>query len=577
MTFSSDFLEQLRDLCTIESVASDYVPLKPRGRNYLCNCPFHSEKTPSCTIYPETQSFYCFGCGAGGDVITWVKQIENVDFSEAVKMLASRCGLPLETDQEAEKRSALRTQILAINRETANFYYRNLVSGSDKRGLQYFISRGIRPEIIRKYGLGYAPDSWTILSEHLLQKGFSVDELIAADVCHRSEKGRVYDAFRERVMFPIVDTRGMVIGFGARVIDKGSPKYINTAKTLVFDKGHNLFSLNFAKDSSSTQMILAEGYMDVIAIHQAGFMNVIATLGTAITADQARKIAQYAKSVIIAYDGDSAGQTATQKALNHFSEVGLPTRILQIPGGLDPDEYIRAQGPERFRQLLDSAEDAVNFRIDQCQNGLNMTSEAGKVQFLRRVIPVLSEIQDPLEREVYLSRVANQWEISVDVLQSQVKRNLNQKNNIAKTKVWKDIVNKTVRPEKVILGEKPVAARAHKAEECVILAILTHPEDYRWIMAELEAEDFETPLYRKVYAQYQACDPPFSLSLLDDILSDEELGRIARLQSGAVDVIPTQQEVRDCIARMHQPKEKVVETNEDLEALVRKKQHSGEK
>ena len=278
MTYSDDFLEQIRASSPMESVASNYVNLQRRGRHYVCNCPFHSEKTPSCTIFPDTQSFYCFGCGAGGDVITWIRRIEGLEFPEAVKFLAEKSGIQIPNDREAEQRVKLRTQILAINREAANFYFRNLISGKDKRGLEYLISRKLKPETIRKYGLGYAPDSWTELTDHLLKKGFQEEELIAADISHRSSKNNLYDVYRCRVMFPIVDTRGAVIGFGGRVMDNSQPKYLNTAKTPVFDKGRNLFSLNFAQNSNSTSMILAEGYMDVIAINQAGFSNVVATL-----------------------------------------------------------------------------------------------------------------------------------------------------------------------------------------------------------------------------------------------------------------------------------------------------------
>ena len=297
MTYSDDFLEQLRAACPMETIAGNYVNLIRRGRHYVCNCPFHSEKSPSCTIFPDTQSFYCFGCGAGGDVITWVRRMENLEFTDAVKQLAEKSGLQVPNDREADRRAQLRTRIFAINRETANFYFRNLIAGNDKRGLQYFVSRQLKPETIKKYGLGYAPDSWNTLTDHLLKKGFTEEELLAANVAHRSGKGNLYDAFRGRVMFPIVDTRGAVIGFGGRVLDDSQPKYLNTAKTPVFDKGRNLFSLNFAKDSSSTHMILAEGYMDVIAINQAGFSNVVATLGTAITPEQARKLTQYAAMV----------------------------------------------------------------------------------------------------------------------------------------------------------------------------------------------------------------------------------------------------------------------------------------
>ena len=313
--------------------------------------------------------------------------MENLEFVDAVKLLAQRSGLEVPDSKEADRISQVRIRTLSINREAANFYYRNL-SGADKRGLQYFASRRLSPATIKKYGLGYAPDAWSQLSDYLLKKGYTKEELLTAGVAKAGRNGGIYDMFRGRVMFPIVDVRGNVIGFGGRVLDQSQPKYLNTAKTPVFDKGSNLFSLNFAKNSNSAIMILAEGYMDVIAINQAGFSNVVATLGTAITSEQARKIGQYAKEVVIAYDSDTAGQTATQRAIHHFSDAGITTRILHMEGAKDPDEFIKTFGADRFRLLVEAAGDAINFRLDQCEKGLDLQTEAGRVQLLKRLVDV---------------------------------------------------------------------------------------------------------------------------------------------------------------------------------------------
>ena len=575
MTYSDDFLEQLREACPMETIAGNYVNLIRRGRHYVCNCPFHSEKSPSCTIFPDTQSFYCFGCGAGGDVITWVRRMENLEFTDAVKQLAEKSGLQVPNDREADRRAQLRTRIFAINRETANFYFRNLVAGNDKRGLQYFVSRQLKPETIKKYGLGYAPDSWNTLTDHLLKKGFTEEELLAANVAHRSGKGNLYDAFRGRVMFPIVDTRGAVIGFGGRVLDDSQPKYLNTAKTPVFDKGRNLFSLNFAKDSSSTHMILAEGYMDVIAINQAGFSNVVATLGTAITPEQARKLTQYAKEMIIAYDSDGPGQQATQKAINRFSEVGMPSRILHMTGAKDPDEFIKKYGSERFRLLLEQAGDAINFRLDRCENGLDTSTESGKVQLLKRVVSVLAEIQNPLEREVYLSRTANKWEISAEVLHQQVDRTIRSKRRLEATKEWKDIIEHTVRPE----PQQPQSGnhlRERKAEECILFYILSKPEESAWIVDEIKPEQFSSALFQQVLNAFQESvrqQTSFSLSSMGDVLSEGEMGKLSGIAARNQEVPVTKEEVQDCIRALHPGVPETVETNDDLLKLIQKKQH----
>ena len=575
MTYSDDFLEQLREACPMETIAGNYVNLIRRGRHYVCNCPFHSEKSPSCTIFPDTQSFYCFGCGAGGDVITWVRRMENLEFTDAVKQLAEKSGLQVPNDREADRRAQLRTRIFAINRETANFYFRNLVAGNDKRGLQYFVSRQLKPETIKKYGLGYAPDSWNTLTDHLLKKGFTEEELLAANVAHRSGKGNLYDAFRGRVMFPIVDTRGAVIGFGGRVLDDSQPKYLNTAKTPVFDKGRNLFSLNFAKDSSSTHMILAEGYMDVIAINQAGFSNVVATLGTAITPEQARKLTQYAKEMIIAYDSDGPGQQATQKAINRFSEVGMPSRILHMTGAKDPDEFIKKYGSERFRLLLEQAGDAINFRLDRCENGLDTSTESGKVQLLKRVVSVLAEIQNPLEREVYLSRTANKWEISAEVLHQQVDRTIRSKRRLEATKEWKDIIEHTVRPE----PQQPQSGnhlRERKAEERILFYILSKPEESAWIVDEIKPEQFSSALFQQVLNAFQESvrqQTSFSLSSMGDVSSEGEMGKLSGIAARNQEVPVTKEEVQDCIRALHPGVPETVETNDDLLKLIQKKQH----
>ena len=575
MTYSDDFLEQLRAACPMETIAGNYVNLIRRGRHYVCNCPFHSEKSPSCTIFPDTQSFYCFGCGAGGDVITWVRRMENLEFTDAVKQLAEKSGLQVPNDREADRRAQLRTRIFAINRETANFYFRNLIAGNDKRGLQYFVSRQLKPETIKKYGLGYAPDSWNTLTDHLLKKGFTEEELLAANVAHRSGKGNLYDAFRGRVMFPIVDTRGAVIGFGGRVLDDSQPKYLNTAKTPVFDKGRNLFSLNFAKDSSSTHMILAEGYMDVIAINQAGFSNVVATLGTANTPEQARKLTQYAKEMIIAYDSDGPGQQATQKAINRFSEVGMPSRILHMTGAKDPDEFIKKYGSERFRLLLEQAGDAINFRLDRCENGLDTNTESGKVQLLKRVVSVLAEIQNPLEREVYLSRTANKWEISAEVLHQQVDRTIRSKRRLEATKEWKDIIEHTVRPE----PQQPQSGnhlRERKAEERILFYILSKPEESAWIVDEIKPEQFSSALFQQVLNAFQESvrqQTSFSLSSMGDVLSEGEMGKLSGIAARNQEVPVTKEEVQDCIRALHPGVPETVETNDDLLKLIQKKQH----
>ncbi len=547
---SDEFIYRLREANDIVSAFSMYVNLKKRGRTHVCNCPFHSEKTPSCTVFPDTQSFYCFGCGAGGDVITFTMKMENLPYREAVRLLAQRCGMELPTENPEEERNARRrVRCLEINREAANFFYKQLISGNDKRGLQYFAERKLQPQIIKKYGLGYAPDDWSALRDHLRSKGYRDEEMVLAGVCQQGQKGHVYDNFRNRVMFPIVDLRGNVIGFGGRVLDDSKPKYLNTGKTPVFDKGRNLFSMQFAKNAASTTMILAEGYMDVIAIHQAGFENVVATLGTAITPDQARLISQYAREVVIAYDSDGAGQAATQKALNHFSAVGLPARILKIESAKDPDEFIKRFGPEQFRILIDHAGDALNFKLDKCREGLDLQTEIGKTELLRRSVRVLAEISNPLEREIYISRTAKELEIRVELLQLQVDKAVQRNTGAAKKSQFRAIEARSLQRDEI----NPMAQQYPKesrAEEQIISYLLRFPEEYGMVWESLPPTYFVTEFHRRVYEAICMMMPDythFSLSMLAEKFSVEEMGRISGIDAKSREIPVNRDTLEECI------------------------------
>ncbi len=576
---SEDFISRLRDANDITAAFGMYINLKRRGRTYVCNCPFHSEKTPSCTVYPDTQSFYCFGCGAGGDIISFTMRMENLSYMEAVRLLAQRCGMELPTQRPEEAQYARRrTRILEINREAANFFYQQLVSGPDKAGLQYFASRRLQPHIIKKYGLGFAPNDWGRLRQHLRGKGYSDEELIAAGVCSQGRSGKsAYDAFRNRVMFPIIDLRGNVIGFGGRVLDDSKPKYLNTGQTPVFDKGRNLFSMHFAKNAASKTMILAEGYMDVIAIHQAGFENVVATLGTAITADQARLISQYANEVVIAYDSDGAGQAATQKALNHFSAVGLPARILKLEGAKDPDEFLKTYGADRFRLLLEHAGDALNFKLDQCRDGLDLQTEMGRTEYLRRSVRVLAGISNPLEREIYISRTAKEMEIRVDLLQAQVDRAVRQSSTQSQKAQFRAIESQSLQRDEL----NPLAQkypRESRAEEQILAYLLRSPEDYDMVWSNLSPEDFQTDFHRKVYTticQLMSTHTKFSLSLLTEHFTVEEMGRISGIDAKSREIPVNRDTLEECIGVLKNSKDRIPVgeqlTDDDLMRMIAQK------
>ena len=577
MPQNDEFLLTLRNANPIEEVMGSYVKLIKRGRNYVCNCPFHSEKTPSCTVFLDRDPhFYCFGCGAGGDVITFIMKIENLDFREAVKLLAQRAGLEMpEYSSKNSGLAKLRTRIYEMNRIAANFYYKNLLKGPDKSGLKYFAERKLTPQTVKKYGLGFAPNAWDELARLLLSKGYTEDEMIQGWLCGRNRNGKLFDMFRNRVMFPIIDLRGNVIGFGGRVLDDSKPKYLNTGATPVFDKGNNLFSMNFAKDADVKRLILCEGYMDVIAVNQAGFENVVATLGTSITPEQARLMSHYADEVIIAYDSDSAGQKATQKAINHFADVGLRTRILKMEGAKEPDEFIKKFGANRFRILIDNSGDANLFMLDRCEEGLDLDTEMGRVELLRRVAGVLAGIENPLEREVYISRSAKKCEIPADVLKDHIDGLLKKNVRTQKKSEWKNIQAQISRPKDLTDPQEAKHRREIRAEEMIISYLLARPEEAKRLSKEAPPEIFATQFHKKVYAALltgMTTSPSFTMSVLGEFFTPEEMGRISGISAKMNGREISSAAVADCIALLQQKKLSALPENgeyseEDLRKL----------
>lgn len=529
-----------------------YVRLVRAGSLLKCQCPFHSEKTPSCVVYANTQDphFYCFGCHAGGDVITFLMKIEGLSYIDAVQMLAERAGMQMPQQDFDNGEAKRRTRMLELNRAAARYFYEQL-TGHDKRGLIYLKERQLRPEIIRKYGLGFAPDSWTGLADAMQRLGYTDRELIDANLCSTGKNGKLYDRFRNRVMFPIFDLRGSVIAFGGRTIEKdGEPKYLNSSDTLVFKKGRNLFSMNFAKKTQSKRLILAEGYMDVIAIHQGGFENVVASLGTALTPDQCRLMRQYAEEVVISYDSDAAGQNATLKAVNLLRAAGLRPKILHMHDAKDPDEYIKKFGAGRFRMLLEEADDAVSFELQRCRDGTDPASEDGTITALHKAVSVLADIENELDRNVYLSKTAKDYEISQEVLKEQVEREIKKRRAGQKKRNWQvlasaPLLRDPVNPEAVS------HRREAKAEEMILCYLFRNPDALEQIRAQIAPEEFVTGLNRRIYADLTEKlmqGYPFSLSLFNDSFTPDEMGHITGITSKNAGITVTEQSVRDCIA-----------------------------
>ena len=426
MPFPPEFLRELNDRNRIEDIAASYVNLRRRGKNLVGLCPFHNEKTPSFCVYPENNSFFCFGCNKGGDVIAFIMGVENLDFTEAVRFLAQRAGLSLPEEGADLSMSRLRTRILEINREAGRFYFGILSTPEGKPGLDYFRARGLDGKTIRHFGLGYAPEGGYALTDHLKAKGYTQEELLQSDMVRLSKKGYLYDRYRGRVMFPIFDLRGNVVAFGGRILTDEKPKYINTSDTPVYHKSSGLFAMNFAKDSGSRQLILAEGYMDVIALHRAGFTNAIASLGTALTEEQARIIRRYADEAVICYDSDEAGQRATQRAIPILKNAGLLVRVVTVPGNKDPDEFFRSDpqdGPLRFKRLIEQSGNDTEYRLSKVQEKYDLSSADGKKQYLQEAVSqVLAPLRDPIELDLYAGRLAEETGVGKESVMASAKR-----------------------------------------------------------------------------------------------------------------------------------------------------------
>ena len=521
------FLDSLKMSNDIVNVMSSYVELKRASRDYVCLCPFHAERTPSCHVYTGTQSFYCFGCGAGGDVITFIRLIEHCDYMDSVRFLAQRAGLSMP-DEVSDGGAGKRTRLLAMNREAARYFRDVLLSPEGKEGLDYLVSRQLTPNTIRKYGLGFAPDGWHNLQFFLRSKGYTDDEMEEGALLARKNNS-VYDKFRKRVMFPIIDVRGNIIAFGGRTLEPDAPaKYLNSDETLVFHKRENLFSLNFAKNTSDKFLILCEGYMDVITLNQAGFDCAVATLGTAITPQQAVKMKHYADEVIISYDSDGAGQKATMKAINLLSEAGVNARVLNIPDAKDPDEYIKKFGPESFRQLLSGTATALDHEFGRIKAGIDLDSAAGRTEFLKKAVPFLAGIRSDTERTVYISEAANLSGQPVSAITELVKSRARYDKVSADKKNEREIIHGTFKRD-TINPEAASFPREERAERGVIAYMMHSPDLLPRIEKSLGAEDFPTSFNRRVYefiAENIKNGENVDISFIASEFTPEETGRI---------------------------------------------------
>ena len=552
MAIPEEVINEIKYRNDIETVISQYVTLKRRGKNLVGLCPFHNEKTPSFTIYPENGSFYCFGCGAGGDVITFIGLTENLDYIESVKLLAEKSGVVLPHDGYDNSMQNLKNTVYDINRETAKFFHAYLMSEDGKWALDYLLNRGLSIKTIKHFGLGAAPDSWDMLINHLKSKGYTLSQMYTANVVGKSDRGGYYDRFRKRVMFPIINIRGNVVAFSGRAMpenEKKGGKYVNTADTPVFKKSENLFGINFAKNHCSEQLILVEGNLDVISLHQAGFCNVVAPLGTAFTNEQAGLISRYTKEIVLMLDADAAGQKAIKRASSILENSGLSVKVVVIPDGKDPDEYIRKNGADRFRGLLNGAVSDIEYKLLTAANGISLESDDGKIKYLGLAAEIIAETDDVMIRDIYIGRLSEKYGVSRTALTSKVddlrkkNRRIKQKQeigNIIHPKFTKDDVN----------PERRNSLKATAAEETLIAVLLQHPDFYSYAKEKLPQDKFVTSLNKRIYGIIcETLDEGRNLdiSVFAQKLLPSEVGYLVSLQNGDKAGNNPKTVLKDCI------------------------------
>lgn len=507
MAFDRGFLDELSARSDIVDIVSQYVQLKKSGANYFGLCPFHNEKTPSFSVAPDKQIFHCFGCGAGGGVITFVMKAEGLEFPDAVRYLAARAGMEVPEQGEADRKAARhRDRLYALCKDAARFYYDTLWLPENRAAQQYFLQRGLHRRTMNRFGLGYAPDSFHALLDAMTAKGYTRDEMMDAGLLSRSEKGRVYDRFRGRVMFPIIDVRGNVIAFGGRVLDDSKPKYLNSPETPIFHKSRNLFALNLSKTTKSGYFILAEGYMDVIALHQAGFDCAVASLGTSLTEEQARIIARHVDRIVISYDADGAGQAAAQRAIDILKKCDLQVKVLKIPGAKDPDEFIKAKGPDAFRALIERSEDHNAFRLEQIAGKYDLEDDEARVLFLRDAARMLAGIESSIEREVYAGRAAKMAGVTAEAMNVEVRRELGIRRKRQKTAERREIRSPVgmAQPKDRTLAYADV--KSAKAEENVLRLLFFDQKLMAGVEKKLPPPWFSAPVLRKIYERALALD-----------------------------------------------------------------------
>ena len=557
-------MTELKSRIDISEIIGEYVDLQQKGKNLMGLCPFHSERTPSFCVYPANGSFYCFGCGAGGDVITFLRLVEHYDYIEAVKNLAERAGMDFEVSEEDNAIHQKKLLIYKINRDAAKFYHSSLLKECGKEALSYLKKRNVSLKTLKHFGLGYSPSTGYALVDYLKKIGYNSEDIILSDLAFKTRNGKEIDRFRNRLMFPIIDVKGNVIAFGARTMGKDMPKYINTSDTPVFKKSSNLFSLNFAKKSGKNEFILTEGYMDVISLYQAGFDNAVAGLGTALTVNQVKLLARNVDNVVVSYDSDLPGQKAANKAIEMLKDNGLEVKVLSIPKAKDPDEFLQTYGKDgavKFKNLIENSKNDIEYKLSNVKSSYDLSSPNDKVKYITAACEVLAKCRNSVEREIYAIKISEEANISKDSVMLQINKIIKKNRKKSEKIEFKDIQKTTSALNDNINPEKRNHLRAAIAEESLISYIINNPDVANTIFKSFSPEKMITGFNKRV------------IGVLKDIVSEgktmdistisqygfsfEEIGRITRIMCSYKPSSGTLNTIEECLKVIEEENEKI--------------------
>ena len=559
--YSEELIEEIRNSNDIVDVISQYVILKRSGRNFFGLCPFHKEKSPSFSVSPDKQIFHCFGCGVGGNVIHFVSKIENLDFRETLELLANRANIQLPTldnSYQDNKKAMLKAKVYQINEIAAKFYHENLYKPTSKEAQEYIKKRKLDNRTLKSFLIGYS-GTFDELYKLLKQKGFTEEEILASSLVNKADNGRFIDRFRRRLMIPIQDTTGRFIAFGGRVLDDSKPKYINSPENIVYSKGRNLFGLNIAKKYDTKKLIIVEGYMDAISLYQRGITNVVASLGTALTEQQGRLLRKNSEQVIIGYDADGAGQAATLRGLEILQNMGCDIRVLQIYGAKDPDEFVIKYGPERFQKCVDSAISLVEFKVKILKQNLNLDNVNDKIKFLNEVAKILSKVDNTIEKEVYIDKISQEYNISKEAIYGEVNKLTYSKTSDKKV-LERPPIKSFIQKEEIEKIDEAVIKR----EKMVIYILVNYPnESYSKIKDIITVDDIKAETNKKIIAKiYEQYEKNNMANILDFFVEEEIVNYLSGIMADDFGIADINKCIEDLLNIYN--KEKLVNKRNDI-------------